>query len=312
MSEKNDNKANFTIFVHVFYPDVWEEMRREIEQAIHQPFALVITRPTSVAEVPLPDTPFLKFSDQFEVENRGRDILPFLKALRRKKLPATDIGLKLHTKRSPHRSDGADWRRFMCSSLLCSNGKDTLLGHAVVAAEDRIGLIAPRAHLMGLDGRTSINEAAIADMLSTIYGRDTIVDVKMTRFAAGSMFWFRRSALDPLLSEEIESLFAAEQGQLDGTAAHALERLFATIMERQGLVPAAMENLGPILQAPPSSLSGAELVALIDRTMIHENPFSLPLRNFWRKRPRLLKLAHVIYARMPKPVIRVIRAVMRR
>lgn len=312
MTDENPPKIEFTILVHVFYPEVWEEMRREIAEAVRQPFGLVITRPPFVAPVPLPDTPFLAFSEQIEVENRGRDILPFLKALRCPSLPATDIGLKLHTKRSPHRTDGADWRRFLCESLLETNGQSGLAGHALLAKEGRLGLIAPKAHLLPLDGRTSINDTVISDMLKTLYGASASSAVRRTRFAAGSMFWFRRSTLAPLLVPEIDALFAAERGQLDGTAAHALERLFATIVEHQGFLAAGMENAGSILGAPPSSLADAELADLIENTLVRENPFSLPLRDFWRKSPRLLKLAHRIYARLPKGVIRMLYVVMRR
>ena len=312
MSHETDQQAEFTIFAHVFYPDVWEEMRREIADAIHQPFGLVVTRPSSVAAVPLPDTRFLVFSRQIELENRGRDILPFLRALRQPDLPLTDIGLKLHTKRSPHRSDGADWRRFLSHSLLETDGQGKLLGHAVIAQEKRIALIAPRAHLLPLDGRTSINDGIISDLLTSLYGGDRTGDAKLTRFAAGSMFWFRRSLLTPLLSDDIATRFAPEYGQLDGTAAHALERMFSTIVERQGYLSAAMENAVPVLEAPSSSLSAAQLADLIDRTLDHENPFSLSLRDFWRKNPRLLRVAHMIYARMPKRLIRVLRAAVQR
>lgn len=311
MIEVCDRSATFTIFAHVFYPDVWEEMCKEIEVAVHQPFGLVITRPPFLAPAALPDTPMLVFSEQCEVENRGRDILPFLKALRRPALPSTDIGLKLHTKRSPHRSDGAHWRRFLCGSLLETNGRDGLLGHDLLARDGRIGLIAPRAHLLSLDGRTSINDTAISDMLTTIYGPQSAGTVKLTRFAAGSMFWFRRSALSPLLVPEVDRLFVVERGQLDGTAAHAMERLFATIVERQSLITVGMENVGPI-NAASATLSDAELTNLIEYTLVRENPFSLPLGDFWRTRPRLLKLAHRIYARLPKGVIRVLGSAMRR
>ncbi|MBB6305180.1 rhamnan synthesis F family protein [Rhizobium leucaenae] len=311
LTDENLPKIEFTIFVHVFYPEVWEEMRREITEAVREPFGLVITRPPFVAPVPLPDTPFLAFSEQIEVENRGRDILPFLKALRCPLLPATDIGLKLHTKRSPHRTDGADWRRFLCDSLLETDGQSGLAGHTLLTEEGRLGLIAPNAHLLPLDGRTSINDTAISIMLRTLYGAYPSTLVRLTRFAAGSMFWFRRSTLAPLLVPEIDALFAAERGQLDGTAAHALERLFVTIIEHQGFLAASMENASPILNAPPSSLTDAELADLIEDTRVGENPFSLPLRDFWRKSPRLLKLVHRIYARLPKGIIRMLHAVMR-
>lgn len=312
LSDSVGRQAAFTIFVHVFYPDVWEEMRVEIETAAVMPFALVVTRPSSVAPVRIPDTSYLTQFWQFETENRGRDILPFLKALGDPSLPATDIALKLHTKRSPHRSDGADWRRFLCRSLLKPDGHGGLAGYALMANEPRIGLIAPEAHLMPLHGRTSINGKLIDDVVSVLHGNGAVVDLTDGRFAAGSMFWFRRSALAPFLSKDIEALFAAETGQLDGTAAHALERLFVSLVESQGLLSAAMENTFPILEASDKPLSTSQLTSLIDRTLISDNPFSLPLRDFWRKNPSLLKLAHFVYAKMPKNVIRAVRAVLHR
>lgn len=60
-------------------------MWREIAPAVPQPFALVITRPPSVAQVLSSDAPFL----EFEMENRGRDILPVMKALCEENLPLT-------------------------------------------------------------------------------------------------------------------------------------------------------------------------------------------------------------------------------
>jgi hypothetical protein len=54
-------------------------------------------------------------------------------------------------------------------------------------------------------------------------------------FAAGTMFFIRRKSLDRLLALELtRDDFEVEAGQKDGTLAHALERMFALAVLRDG------------------------------------------------------------------------------
>lgn len=301
------HQADFTIFVHVFYPDVWEEMAAELEARVRQPFYLVITRPAGSKPVMRPRMDHLVAFTELEVDNRGRDILPFLTALKQHAMPADAIGLKLHTKRSPHRSDGDGWRRFLTASLLQADGHGTLLGHALLASEPRIGLVAPTAHLLPLAGRTSINGELMAETRERITPGTSSAALEHSRFPAGSMFWFRASALQAVVDTDVTDLFVRESGQLDGTAAHAFERLFAFIAERSGLLAAGMENANLILAHQGAPLSHDALSQLIDTTLARENPFALPLADVWRRYPTLLKCAHAIYARMPKGAVRMLR-----
>lgn len=312
LSVQQHRQANFAVFVHVFYPNVWEEMAADMEAVVRQPFDLVITRPAGSQPVVRPRTDFLCSVTELEVDNRGRDILPFLIALKQQPQPTDGIGLKLHTKRSPHRSDGDDWRRFLTGKLLQTNGEGQLLGHALLATEPRIGLVAPTAHLLPLGRRTSINEEVMVEALQRITPGASLAVLDGSRFPAGSMFWFRRNALQTVIETDFTDLFVRESGQLDGTAAHAFERLFAFIAEQQGFVAAGMENAGPILDHDGLPLSREKLLRLIDETIARENPFALPLADFWRRYPTLLKCAHAIYARMPKGVVRILRRSMGR
>jgi len=304
---KYSSHANFTIFAHVYYPDVWEEMVESLDMGIRQPFDLVITRPAGSRPVARPKNSCLRLATELEVDNQGRDVLPFLTALKQQPLPSSGLGLKLHTKRSPHRSDGEDWRRFLVGSLLKADNNGYLLGHMLLEAEPHIGLVAPHAHLLSLDGRTSINTEVMARILRRMDGSPPSSMPEGHRFSAGSMFWFRHSALKRAIDIDFTDLFANESDQLDGTAAHAFERLFAFISERKGFITAAMENAEPILRYGRAPLSRGDLIKLIEGSLSRDNPFTLPFADFWRRHSTLLSCAHAVYTRLPKSAVQLLR-----
>ena len=156
------------------------------------------------------------------VENRGRDILPFLKAADRLLSAGVEVVLKLHTKRSEHRSDGAQWRRELIDQLLASGRASRMAG--AFASDPSLGLVAPQGHLLSVDLHLGAN-ARRMDYLArraALAPRD-VADC----FPAGSMFWVRLAALRPLLDAGLLDLeFESETGQIDGTFAHAIERSF--------------------------------------------------------------------------------------
>jgi hypothetical protein len=297
----------------------------DLDAVIRQPFNLVMTRPIGSDPVARPQSSYLRFATELEVENRGRDILPFLTALKQQTVPPFDIGLKIHTKRSPHRRDGNGWRQFLVGSLLNAESNGHLSGHKLLQSEPHIGLIASRAHLLPLGGRTTINEKVMMRTLQRIehshasqksggaLERDVPpFTLEGSRFPAGTMFWFRRAAMRKVIEIDFTDLFVREGGQLDGTAAHAFERLFALIVEREGLIAAGMENVEPILSHTGAPLSRQELIELINSSLAHDNPFVLPLAEFWRRHPTLLKWAHSIYVNLPQSSVRLLRRSMGR
>ncbi len=55
-------------------------------------------------------------------------------------------------------------------------------------------------------------------------------------FVTGSMFWFKPEALSNLLSLNVStSDYPIEEGQIDGTIMHGLERVFTILCQSIGL-----------------------------------------------------------------------------
>ncbi len=175
-------------------------------------------------------------------ENRGRDILPFLHVADRLLGDGVDVVLKLHTKRSEHRDDGALWRQDLLRKLLSPARAKRLV--EAFAQDPRLGILAPEGHVQPLGGFWGGNQDNVR-RLATRAGLPS-PEGSTARFVAGSMFYARLEALRPILDAHLDpQLFEIEQGQIDGTCAHALERLFALAAESTGFrIDTAAETCG--------------------------------------------------------------------
>ena len=165
------------------------------------------------------------------VENRGRDIRPFVEALRAARRLGYSVFCKLHTKRSPHRADGDDWRTALVDGLVGADAVNLALGR--FAEDPKLGLLAAS------DARMQLGEQDVmANNRPQVERLAQRMELKLrpdTPFAAGSMFWGRTEAFAPLIDLSDEAIgFEAELGRVDGTTAHAIERLSAAIAIRTG------------------------------------------------------------------------------
>lgn len=164
-------------------------------------------------------------------ENRGRDILPFLRVAAILVRESVDVVLKLHTKRSLHRPDGDQWRRELVDKL-AGQTSWRAAADAFATAPD-LGLIAPEGHVQPMGyywGANAENVRALAQRLGL-----PEADIDTGKFVSGSMYWLRLRALRPLLEVGLRpSEFEAESGQVDGTMAHAIERLIWAVVRSSG------------------------------------------------------------------------------
>jgi len=169
------------------------------------------------------------------VDNRGRDIAPmfctFGEALRR-----YDYIAHLHSKKSLYNAGATEgWRQYLAGNLLGS--PLTIRRIFALMAGDK-GIVYPQ------NFRSVPSQAntwlANKGMGAAWCARLGIAPVPQGYFdfPAGSMFWARGDAMQPLFNAGITiDDFNEEAGQTDGTFAHCLERLLALSGRKQGLQP---------------------------------------------------------------------------
>src|SRR3990167_1967710 len=133
--------------------------------------------------------------------------------------------------RSPHRAKGDEWRAELVDGLL--GGEAAMLALRAFAQDPKLGLLAAAGSRMRIgDPDVMDNNREAVDRLSRRMGLKLAPE---TPFAAGSMFWGRTEAFAPLAGlADAEIAFEPELGRVDGTTAHAIERLTAAIVARAG------------------------------------------------------------------------------
>lgn len=217
--------------IHAWYPDVLDSMLDLLERDGRCWRLVVTTAPEREAEVRRVLQRHASPAELHVFDNRGRDILPFLRVAGRLLDRGEDVVLKLHTKRSPHRRDGERWRDEMVQALVHPTRSDPIA--AMFEQDPGLGMVAPEGHMLPLASYMGAN----LDAIGRITARSGLDRPQLDdpHFLSGSMGWLRLPALRPLLDLDLaEDEFEPERGQVDGTLAHALERTLSLVMAAQG------------------------------------------------------------------------------
>lgn len=232
VSEKVKKSSSKVIMVHIFYEDLICEVVETINKAKEfDDFDVAITIPYSFEQevIEFINTT-LKPIKLIMVENRGRDILPFLILMNEVKELGYKIGVKLHTKKSPHLPKGDRWRKSIYSSLLSEDA--IRYANKLFDENNKTALVAPDKSVYSLEGDNVINNIDKLDELIKIYGVRPNMNSK---FVGGTMFWFRFEALKGITDHNVSrELFGPELGAIDGTLAHAFERFFGIYLDNYG------------------------------------------------------------------------------
>lgn len=220
------------IVVHAWYLDALGELLQLIQSSDLGARLLITTSAELQTDVHRIVAQYT-LGDEVEIlvyPNHGRDILPFMHVANRLLDESEELVLKLHTKRSVHRDNGDQWRREMAGLLLGAGTGRTLLEY--LHAHPSVGLIAPAGHLLPVEQFIGANAHHLKH-LQVRLGLAT--EVSRTRFSSGSMYWCRLAALRPLLDAHLyPSDFESESGQIDGTLAHAIERIIEAVINAAG------------------------------------------------------------------------------
>ena len=231
------------IVVHIYYDDAWTDIAGVLA-GLTIPFDLIIT--TVRGRDSLIDAIRRDFPDaDIEVvDNRGRDVGPFLLLLERGRLDRYRYVCKIHGKKS---SDGgrvsyvgSPWRRRMLFDLLAAPG----LAETIVDRFDRdpsVGMIGPRAFRLPNEHYSeelswSVNRPKVLELAARM---GVSADRFKLDFFGGTMFWVRPEALRLLRDLRLAASLPdenelREDELLDGSLAHAIERLFATSVVAAG------------------------------------------------------------------------------
>ena len=223
--EKKQAKHRTAIVVHLYHVDVWEHLKKHFSN-IKEGYDLYINVNNNITEDELFQIR-LEFPSAIIVslENRGRDILPFLNIYKAIEDKGYSYICKLHSKKSLHRTDGDAWRDHLVESLIGSQRR-VEKAYSILDSSDN-GIVIARGNRLSYKLWIGSNETKI-----TKFAKDAgILLSDDFLFPAGSMFWFKPEALKLLTEYAKPDDFEDESGQIDGTMAHAVERLFGLVCQ---------------------------------------------------------------------------------
>ena len=230
-SSEDETGSRIAVVLHLYYPDLWDEVLGYLSN-LGERFDLFVSLCSDTAgdveqhiRNAVPDVRVRYLA------NRGRDVAPFVELLTTGALAGYELVCKIHSKKSLHRGDGDRWRGTLLHQLL---GAPEIISEIrdVFDADPAVGILGPGDQLDRREESWGSNRERMVELAAAM-GLDES-DVSLS-FFAGSMFWFRPAAFDALAGLGLGiGDFESEEGQLDGTLHHALERMFPLAVRASG------------------------------------------------------------------------------
>jgi len=240
--EFKTGQVELCIVLHVFYIDVVYEFVDLIKNIL-EPVDIFITTPF---ESFIPDLinifePLCFNLNIYLIENRGRDIKPFVDLFRTGTLSKYKAGLKLHTKKSKYSLKGNFWRSQILNGLIGDSKK--VLDITYLIKTENCGIVGVQKYFLTNESFWGANKKNVESIMKLLESQES--RKHHLGFFAGSMFWFNPSAFNILNKfKDEEIIFEEECGAQDGTIAHAFERIFGLISLYSGFSVTSLELKG--------------------------------------------------------------------
>lgn len=229
---RKDKVKPYAVVVHVYYPEMWSEFENILKR-VPLDFDLYVTL-TYRGEVTDETESLVKKAFPsavvVQMENRGRDILPFVSLVNAGLFSRYKAVCKIHTKKSPHRMDGDIWRQHLVGGLLSPDSVKERLAR-FVADETASIWVADGQHYDDVKWWGS-NFEITRQILRRV---EVELDRENCGFPAGSMYWLKPNMIAMIKALQLGTdSFDAELGQVDGTVAHGFERAIGPLCKAFG------------------------------------------------------------------------------
>lgn len=230
---KDDLPQTVAAIVHIFYPDLASEIRSSLEKIpVRTDLFISTDNAKKKAKIERAFAGYASGVVTVKVfPNVGRDIAPMIVGFR-EVFSEYEFFLHIHSKKSPHDELFGNWRQFLLDNLLGSS--ETIGSILEILKRTDVGIVfsdhfPPVRNLLNWGYNFELTQRLLRRV-----GVDLSIDVPL-EFPSSSFFWGKTDAIKPLLDLGLDwSDFPAENAQVDGTLAHALERSILYVCEQAG------------------------------------------------------------------------------
>ena len=233
-----------SIQAHIFYVDIFLEI---INKTNNIPFKfdlyITIIFPINLEYI-IENLEKYSKADKYEirfVENKGRDVLPFLIQMKYK-IKEYKYICHIHTKKSRHNPLlGEQWRKYLFENLL---GSKQIITEIINDFEtyDKLGIIFPDTYYNNIKGENNYefsdfryhapNIKYMNFILKRLFRKYKVG--KQLIFPNGNMFWAKFKAIHQIFQINFKKKYPKEENQINGTVMHAIERLWLYLVKLNG------------------------------------------------------------------------------